>query len=109
MSNLRDPMLCPFQVLYEKGTLSTKTQQILKNLNGALLDSLIPNKEFWSAEKTLKFLAEGNYFGEVEGAVQTSSGTGYPEVVRNMLDEGPLGFCLAISTCILFNSIILKD
>lgn len=74
----------PVQVLYEKGTLSSKTLQILKNcLNSALLDPLLPNTQFWDSNKTLQFLAEGKYFEtEVESARIT-----WPAVLKGMLDE----------------------
>lgn len=74
----------PVQVLHEKGGLSIKTQQILKNnLNNALVTPLFTNTEFWDSNKTLKVLIEGNYFKSDDYNLSAV----WPEVLRQMLDE----------------------
>ena len=59
-------------------------------LGGNALEALTPNKEFWDAEKTLKFLAEGDYFCDKPGEVGK---TNWPEGLIPFLDEGKLFFC----------------
>ncbi|KAK2708409.1 hypothetical protein QYM36_014126, partial [Artemia franciscana] len=74
------------QVLYEKQNLSKSTHHMLSTtLGGNALEALTPNKEFWDAEKTLKFLAEGDYFCDKPGEVGK---TNWPEGLIPFLDEG---------------------
>ncbi|XP_030829946.1 DNA mismatch repair protein Msh6 [Strongylocentrotus purpuratus] len=57
----------PAQVLFERGKLLPKTQQLLSNnLVSVLKDSLLPGSEFWDASKTLKALMEKGYFEDSE-------------------------------------------
>ncbi|XP_071491838.1 DNA mismatch repair protein Msh6-like [Diadema antillarum] len=94
----------PAQVLFERGKLLPKTQQLLStNLVSSLKDSLLPNSEFWDAQKTLKVLAEKGYFDDDEagkkGKVknedemerkegQKEGGlSSWPEELRGMLSE----------------------
>nr|XP_006822603.1 PREDICTED: DNA mismatch repair protein Msh6-like [Saccoglossus kowalevskii] len=85
----------PVHVLYEKGKLLAKTQQILsQNLISALKDALHPGSEFWDSGKTLKFLAEKKYFEkenkkeDVEEEDDDVNGKDYwPVGIRQMLSE----------------------
>merc|ERR1719187_2195260 len=56
----------PEQILYGKGDkmITPKTLRLLKaSCPSAILSTpLVPGAEFWEAEKTLKTLAEGDYF-----------------------------------------------
>ncbi|XP_074656040.1 DNA mismatch repair protein Msh6-like isoform X2 [Tubulanus polymorphus] len=53
----------PVEVLYEKGKISDKTQQFINtNLSHTLRQPLTSWKEFWDAPRTLKQLAENEYF-----------------------------------------------
>ena len=47
-----------------------------------LLDSLVPEKEFWNSSKTLSFLAESCYFKNDEGELE------WPDTLKEMRDEG---------------------
>ena len=79
-------MLLPFfQVLYERGRISNKTQQIFKNsLMTALKTPLRPGAEFWSSSKTLKCLAEGDYFIDEN---DKEAGMKWPPVLKNMISD----------------------
>ncbi|XP_022106903.1 DNA mismatch repair protein Msh6-like [Acanthaster planci] len=58
----------PAQVIYERGKLSSSSQQILtNNLLSVIKEPLVPGTEFWDASKTLKTLAESKYFEDKEG------------------------------------------
>uniref|UniRef100_A0A1B6HAN9 DNA mismatch repair protein n=1 Tax=Homalodisca liturata TaxID=320908 RepID=A0A1B6HAN9_9HEMI len=60
----------PAQVLYERGQLSPRTQQVLNtSLTSAIKEHLAPESEFWSSTKTLTTLSERKYFedGTPEG------------------------------------------
>ncbi|XP_077990692.1 DNA mismatch repair protein Msh6-like [Glandiceps talaboti] len=71
----------PAQVLYEKGKLLQKTQQVFKdNLLTVLKDCLSSGSEFWDSSKTLKFLAEEKYFEMEEEEF-------WPEGIKKMLSE----------------------
>ncbi|XP_077869467.1 DNA mismatch repair protein Msh6-like [Saccoglossus kowalevskii] len=95
----------PVHVLYEKGKLLAKTQQILsQNLISALKDALHPGSEFWDSGKTLKFLAEKKYFEkenkkeDVEEEDDDVNGKDYwPVGIRQMLSE---------SKCIIYNDLV---
>ncbi|XP_067666471.1 DNA mismatch repair protein Msh6-like [Haliotis asinina] len=55
----------PSLVLYERGKMSAKTVQLIKtNMSSALKESLASGTEFWDSSKTLKTLAEEDYFKE---------------------------------------------
>ncbi|XP_016389622.1 DNA mismatch repair protein Msh6 isoform X2 [Sinocyclocheilus rhinocerous] len=55
----------PAQVLYEKGNPSAETLKIFKAiLSSTLQEGLNAGSQFWDAQKTLKVLAEEDYFNE---------------------------------------------
>ncbi|CAL8109509.1 unnamed protein product [Orchesella dallaii] len=56
----------PVQILHERGKVSSCLQQLLHNMSGVRKDPLLPDTEFWSAKKTLKFLAEQEYYRDSE-------------------------------------------
>lgn len=88
-------------MLHEKGGLSIKTQQILKNnLNNALVTPLFTNTEFWDSNKTLKVLIEGNYFKSDDYNLSAV----WPEVLRQMLDESMI---LGLTSLTSINETIL--
>ena len=78
------------QILYERGGVSDKTSHILhKNLLSALKEVLRPGAEFWDSARTLKTLAERQYFVTDDGGGGDDDGrSGYPQVLRNMLADG---------------------
>lgn len=51
-----------------------------------LREILAPEKEFWTASKTLGFLAEGPYFKDEDGG----STTQWPEELKKMMDDSKL-------------------
>ncbi|XP_063047765.1 DNA mismatch repair protein Msh6 isoform X2 [Engraulis encrasicolus] len=55
----------PAQLLFEKGNTSAETRKILKG-TGAMQDGLNATSQFWDAQKTLKALAEADYFQETD-------------------------------------------
>uniref|UniRef100_A0A2C9JWS6 DNA mismatch repair proteins mutS family domain-containing protein n=1 Tax=Biomphalaria glabrata TaxID=6526 RepID=A0A2C9JWS6_BIOGL len=72
----------PTQVLYERGRISAQTLQLFNaNLTSALKEPLSPGKEFWESSKTLKTLAEEDYFQVDSGDVIL------PDVIKNMVSE----------------------
>ncbi|KAI8764552.1 DNA mismatch repair protein Msh6 [Biomphalaria glabrata] len=72
----------PTQVLYERGRISAQTLQLFNaNLTSALKEPLSPGKEFWESSKTLKTLAEEDYF-QVDGRDVI-----LPDVIKNMVSE----------------------
>lgn len=68
------------QILHERAKLSSNLQQLFQNMSGVRKDPLIPDSEFWSAKKTLKFLSEQDYFRNGE------SGS-WPENFQTFLSE----------------------
>ncbi|XP_065095501.1 probable DNA mismatch repair protein Msh6 [Ochlerotatus camptorhynchus] len=73
----------PALVLHERNVASTGTQQIFKTvLAGIRKEALTNESQFWSAEKTLKYLAENFYGGSTDE--QTSK---WPQVIRSLLDK----------------------
>ncbi|KAJ8250672.1 hypothetical protein COCON_G00225940 [Conger conger] len=69
----------PAQVLFERGNLSAETQKLLKaTLSSAMQEGLAPGTQFWDAGKTLKTLAEEDYFKE---------GDGLPPALKAMTSE----------------------
>ncbi|MBN3320183.1 MSH6 protein, partial [Atractosteus spatula] len=63
----------PAQVLFEKGNPSAETRKILKaSLASAIQEGLHPGSQFWDASKTLKVLAEEDYFKENDGVALTN-------------------------------------
>ena len=80
------------QVLFPRGKLLPKTQQILNNgLLSVIKEPLLPGSEFWDASKTLKTLAEARYF-EDDAKKDGSGGDGgghdsWPDVIQGMVSE----------------------
>ncbi|XP_075226760.1 DNA mismatch repair protein Msh6 [Lycorma delicatula] len=69
----------PAQILYERGQISKKTQQVLNvTLSAVLKDALIPDTEFWGSSKTLLQLVENTYFDK----------DSMPEPLKIFLGEG---------------------
>ena len=83
------------QILLERGRVSAKTKVIVNALVPQnLREVLVPEKEFWTASKTLSFLVEGPYFtGEGGGNIQ------WPQVLMDMMDEGTVEEQLCMCTC----------
>nr|XP_045608905.1 DNA mismatch repair protein Msh6-like [Procambarus clarkii] len=74
----------PAQILFERGRLSQKTQKLVNSaVPSSLRENLAPEKEFWTASKTLSFLAEGNYFKDKEG----DSKIRWPRTLKKMMDD----------------------
>uniref|UniRef100_A0A0P4VS63 DNA mismatch repair protein n=1 Tax=Scylla olivacea TaxID=85551 RepID=A0A0P4VS63_SCYOL len=72
------------QILTERGRVSAKTKLIVNALVPQnLREVLVPEKEFWTATKTLSFLLEGPYFKR-EGEAATQ----WPKALKDMMDEG---------------------
>ncbi|KAI1894508.1 hypothetical protein AGOR_G00116520 [Albula goreensis] len=101
----------PAQVLFERGNLSAETQKLVKaSLSSALQEVLVPGAQFWEAAKTLKVLAEEDYFKESEGL---------PAVLKGMTSESDSlgltpgeGYELALSAlgaCIFYLKKCLVD
>ncbi|XP_001661901.2 probable DNA mismatch repair protein Msh6 [Aedes aegypti] len=73
----------PALVLQERNVVSAATQQIFKTvLAGIRKEALTNESQFWSAERTLKYLAENFYGGSTDD--QNSK---WPEVIRSLLDK----------------------
>lgn len=95
----------PAQVLYEKSNLSTETWKIFKGaLSSAMHEGLNASSQFWDAQKTLKILADEDYFEDFKGTNIDSGGSALPGVLKAMTSESdslgltPLkGYELALS------------
>lgn len=75
--------LC-YQILLERGRVGAKTRLIVSStVPPNLRECLVPEKEFWTATKTLSFLADGPYFKE-EGQDDLQ----WPQVLKDMMEEG---------------------
>ncbi|KAL3892164.1 hypothetical protein ACJMK2_004398 [Sinanodonta woodiana] len=73
----------PVQVLHEKGKMSQKTSLMLSNnLTSCIKEPLVPGKEFWDSGKTLKVLAEEDYFKDEE-----SKDFKWPDALKKMISE----------------------
>ena len=71
----------PAEVLHCRGNLSQQTMNFLKaSLPGVKKEALRSGSEFWDASKTLKVLAEGEYFVE-------NGETRMPSVLAKYLDK----------------------
>lgn len=87
----------PAQVLLEKGKLSEKTNQIIQNnLLSVLKENLVPGNEFWTGQKTLKFLSDKNCFEDSLKKKKELDANGnvqkWPKVIRKMVsDDDSLG------------------
>ncbi|XP_071562945.1 probable DNA mismatch repair protein Msh6 [Temnothorax nylanderi] len=74
----------PVHVIYERGTLSQKTLQLINNtLPAALKEPLQRESQFWSATTVLKKLHEGSYFKK-----ENDSSFAWPEGLKPYLNEG---------------------
>ncbi|XP_076033999.1 DNA mismatch repair protein Msh6 isoform X2 [Oratosquilla oratoria] len=73
----------PAQILYERGRISARTVKVMHSVvPSKLCEALVPEKEFWTANKTLTFLAEGSYFRDKE-----TKKVSWPEALRDMMDD----------------------
>jgi len=71
----------PSEVLYARGNLSNSTYNFLNaSLPGVRKEALKLGTEFWDASKTLKVLAEGEYF-------KSGEEFSWPEAVSKLLDQ----------------------
>jgi len=71
----------PSEVLHARGNLSTTTYNFLNaSLPGVRKEALKLGNEFWDASKTLKVLAEGDYF-------KTEEKFSWPETINKFLDQ----------------------
>ncbi|KAJ7987524.1 hypothetical protein DPEC_G00327390 [Dallia pectoralis] len=78
----------PAQVLFEKGNTSSETRTILKScLSSAIQEGLTAGSQFWDAQKTLKTLAEEDYFKESAGKDEESGSSGLPSVLKSMMSD----------------------
>ncbi|PIO63050.1 MutS domain I protein, partial [Teladorsagia circumcincta] len=69
----------PVQVLFERGHLSPQCKTILNGvLSSVQKEALIPKKQFYDAEETLKILSNDNYLG--------ANFSTWPDALRKMLD-----------------------
>uniref|UniRef100_A0A4W5JGW2 DNA mismatch repair protein MSH6 n=1 Tax=Hucho hucho TaxID=62062 RepID=A0A4W5JGW2_9TELE len=78
----------PAQVLFEKGNPSAETRKIFKaSLSSAMQEGLTAGSQFWDAQKTLKTLAEEDYFKESVGKDEDSGSSVLPSVLKSMMSE----------------------
>ncbi|VDO47121.1 unnamed protein product [Haemonchus placei] len=69
----------PVQVLFERGRLSSQCKTILNGVLGSVQkEVLIPKKQFYDAEETLKLLSNDKYLG--------ADFSKWPETLRKLLD-----------------------
>ncbi|XP_044184294.1 DNA mismatch repair protein Msh6-like isoform X1 [Acropora millepora] len=81
----------PVQVLCCRGGVTLKTQHVLSHeLMSSMKEYLIPGSQFWEASKTLKVLAEEEYFKEDKTSTENSVKS-WPEILRKLTDGDPLG------------------
>ncbi|XP_052086117.1 DNA mismatch repair protein Msh6-like [Mytilus californianus] len=80
----------PVQVLLERGKSSQKTNQLINNnLISVTKEFLAPGSEFWESGKTLKRLAEEDYFSSEDELV-------WPDTIKKMIsDSDSLGLTAA--------------
>jgi len=71
----------PTEVLHSRGNLSVATYNFLNaSLPGVRKEALKLGTEFWDSSKTLKVLAEGEYF-------KTDEKFSWPDPIANLLDQ----------------------
>ncbi|KAM6956142.1 DNA mismatch repair protein Msh6 [Aplochiton taeniatus] len=110
----------PAQVLFEKGNPSVETRKILKaSLSSSMQEGLSAGSQFWDAQKTLKALAEEDYFKESVEKDNETGGVFLPTVLKSMTSESDTlcltpkeGFELALSAmggCIFYLKKCLVD
>ncbi|RMX47670.1 hypothetical protein pdam_00013626 [Pocillopora damicornis] len=81
----------PVQVLCTRGGLTLKTQQVLNHeLMSAMKEYLTQGSQFWEAGKTLKVLAEEQYFNNDENNTENPVKS-WPDVLKKLTDGDPLG------------------
>ena len=84
------------QVLFERGKISDKIQAILSSsLSGAMKEGLRVGTEFWDSTKTLKCLADEQYFKESPNKHEGDDEEGrdevhWPECLQQMVADGSL-------------------
>lgn len=72
----------PVQVLMPRGRVSEKTSSLINNnLSSVIKEYLRPDTEFWDGSKTLKVLAEEEYFKCDDEVV-------WPECLQKMMSDG---------------------
>lgn len=70
----------PVLLLYERGAISQRVAQLFKSaLANKLKETLLPDSQFWSGEKTLKILAEKYLISQ--------NGTEWPEAIKSTQDK----------------------
>ncbi|XP_051503777.1 DNA mismatch repair protein Msh6-like [Myxocyprinus asiaticus] len=110
----------PAQVLFERGNPSAETHKIFKAiLASALQEGLNAGSQFWDAQKTLKVLAEEDYFKESPGTGNDDGGSVLPLTLKAMASESDSlsltpekGYELALSAlggCIFYLKKCLVD
>lgn len=110
----------PAQVLFEKSNPSAETRKILKaTLSAAIQEGLNATSQFWDAQKTLKVLAEEDYFKESTEKSDDSGGAVLPSTLKSMTSESDSlcltpkeGYELALSAlggCIFYLKKCLVD
>ncbi|KAI5108601.1 DNA mismatch repair protein Msh6 [Silurus meridionalis] len=110
----------PAQVLFEKGNLSSETRKVFKAaLSSAMHEGLNAGSQFWDAQKTLKTLADEDYFNKSEEENGSSSGSILPNALKSMTSESDSlgltpkeGYELALSAlggCIFYLKKCLVD
>lgn len=78
----------PAQVLFEKGNPSAETRKIFKaSLSSAMQEGLTAGSQFWDAQKTLKTLAEEDYFKESVGKDEEPGSSVLPSVLKSMTSK----------------------
>lgn len=74
-SNTFFSLLRSVQILYERGMISMELQQIFKSvLSNAMREALLPESQFWSADRALKTLSEKYY--------NVNNDAKWPEVIK---------------------------
>ncbi|KAL5292296.1 MSH6 family protein [Megaselia abdita] len=73
----------PVLVLYEKASISERSQQIFKSALCNVIKENIPGNQFWDGSKALKYLAENFYTHSEESDKEK-----WPEMLKVMQDEG---------------------
>uniref|UniRef100_A0A8B9HPN9 DNA mismatch repair protein n=1 Tax=Astyanax mexicanus TaxID=7994 RepID=A0A8B9HPN9_ASTMX len=77
----------PAQVVFEKSNLSLETRKIFKAIvSSAMQEALNAGTQFWDAQKTLKTLAEEDYFKEIENE-GGNAGSTLPTVLKAMTSD----------------------
>ncbi|KAL9963214.1 hypothetical protein ACROYT_G032392 [Oculina patagonica] len=81
----------PVQVLCPRGGLTLKTQHVLNHeLMSSMKEYLTQGSQFWEAGKTLKVLAEKQYFDENKKSTENPVKR-WPDVLKKLTDGDPLG------------------